>query len=161
MRYGRRLADRLHASWTAVYIETSRTQRLPTKCGGGFFFFLFCAHTTDTYYYNSSTAINHKRCYRVGPITTSRSFIEHLLLALSLRGPSVDEPLAGPTGEALGAGKRVEAARGASAVGAAAQGLAGAGLEYDPLAGRVSLGQRLAVQLEKRHIAQLGARSHL
>ena len=28
VRYARRLADRLRASWTAIYIETSRTQRL-------------------------------------------------------------------------------------------------------------------------------------
>ena len=28
VRYGRRLADRLRASWTAIYVETSRAQRL-------------------------------------------------------------------------------------------------------------------------------------
>ena len=28
VRYARRLADRLRASWTAIYVETARTQRL-------------------------------------------------------------------------------------------------------------------------------------
>jgi len=31
VRHGRRLADRLRAPWTAIYIETSRTQRLDDK----------------------------------------------------------------------------------------------------------------------------------
>src|SRR5437660_10534037 len=28
IRYARRLADRVHAPWTAIYVETTRTQRL-------------------------------------------------------------------------------------------------------------------------------------